>query len=95
MTDSETWVQKIERTAAAYHAAKAAQDAYYEQAWRTEYARRRAEDKAAGRDVSGKSVSGRRVRAMDVAWMSDPVMREMRDATEQAEAAYRAARSGS
>lgn len=83
----------IERWTAARDAYVTARDALHaemEERIKAEYARLRAEDKAAGRDTSGKSVQNRRVLAFDRVNMSDDI-RARREAVEQLYQAYKAA----
>lgn len=88
---TETYAERIERTAAEYAAAREARRAYFEAAVARRYAEIRAEDKAAGRDTSGKSVAARRRYAYDDVTIGDAEYRRVREAEDAAEAAYREA----
>lgn len=71
-----------------YTEARDAADAFAEAEIKAEYARRRAEDKAAGRDTSGRSVATRRLRAYDTVMLRADV-RERYAAVREIEDAYR------
>jgi hypothetical protein len=94
MEINETYTETLQRTAREYDEAKAACDAWYEDAWRAVYAEERARDKAAGKDVSGKSVASRRCYAMTHVGMS-PEWKAYRDRVEAFRAEYKRARGAS
>lgn len=84
-----TSTEKFLAARATYYRAKDEADSAREREVKAEYARLRAEDKAAGRDTSGKSVQSRRTLAHDIVMMR-PETRERRDAVAAIERHYQA-----
>lgn len=87
MTATETF-EKVTRLAREYTELRAAYRTWYDAEVKRVYGVLRDEDKAAGRDTSGKSVATRRTLASDIVLMSDE-NRERHDALNAAEDAYR------
>ncbi len=83
-----TFADRLTAAAAAYTTARDDYWAWRDAAIAAEYARRRTEDRAAGRDTSGKSVQLRQLRSYDTVIMSDEA-RARRDAVDAVEAEYR------
>jgi hypothetical protein len=88
-----TYIERYREAAARLEKARERYAAEQEARVKVEYARRRAEDKAAGRDTSGKSVSRRRTLAHDSVMMHDPEMRKVIDELTAAEDAMIAVRT--
>lgn len=91
VTEHESYVERYERMAREAREARADWERISDETQRAFYAERRAEDKAAGRDTSGKSVSDRR-RFAYYRTISHPEVREAADRMNAAEAAFRAHR---
>lgn len=65
-----TWIERYTAAADAYKTARDEYRTWFDAAVKAEYARRRAADKAAGRDTGGGSVQGRHQLAYDRIMMS-------------------------